>query len=175
MRIYNLRQVKKEIRTLGLAAKPTGVDDKLYVVGVVFRGKLWLDGVMKAVACGPDITKEVVEMIINSPHYPQIRVILLHGDLLEGESSVDPCILSSQTSRPVIALKFDEGSLRVEDAEHVSWFKLKKEGTSISSLSVGLTNQVAIRVLEMIWRDGSLPEGLRVAGLVVSALTEELT
>ena len=82
MRIYHLRQVKKEIRVLGFAAKPTGVNDKLYVVGVVFRGKLWLDGVMRTVACGPDITKEVVEMIINSPHHPQIRVILLHGDLL---------------------------------------------------------------------------------------------
>jgi len=40
-----IRQVKKEIRVLGIAVKPSIREEQFYAVGVVFRGGLWLDGV----------------------------------------------------------------------------------------------------------------------------------
>lgn len=171
MRNYRLRQIKKEIRVLGLAAKPAGDDCKLHVVGVVFRGRLWLDGVMRTTTYRLDITKDVIEMITNSPHHPQIRVILLHGDLLQGGACIDPCTLSSGISRPVIALKFDEGSFLGDD-ECVSMLMLKQGVTQIPLVSVSLKSHVALRVMETASLDDAMPEALRVAELVASALVE---
>lgn len=172
MSVYNLRQVKKEIRVLGVAARPAGVDYRIQVVGVVFRGKLWLDGVMRTETIGPDVTKGVAKMICNSPHHPQIRVILLHGDLLVGGTSINPCILSSATLRPVIALNFNRESIRDEGIENVRWLRLEQKGLATSSFSVGLTTRIAMRVLETAKRGDAMPEALRVARLVASAFAE---
>jgi hypothetical protein len=72
-----IRQVKREIRALGIVAKGLRGGGGL-AVGVIFRGGLYLDGVIKAKAHGPDITGAVAEMIKASPHYPQIRVLLIN-------------------------------------------------------------------------------------------------
>ena len=171
MKTYNLRHVKREIRVLGLAAKPVKTDGPFHVVGVVYRGKLFLDGVMRTTASGPEITGDVVEMIRGSPHHPQIRVILLDSNPIIEGASIDPCGLSSGTSKPVIALGLKADTL-IED-EAVQQFTLKRGETSILALSVGLKDRVALRVLEMASRGDEMPEALRVAGLVVSALSRE--
>lgn len=171
MKTYNLRHVKREIRVLGLAVEPAKADGLFHVVGVVYRGKLFLDGVMRTTASGPEITGDVVEMIRASPHHPQIRVILLDGDLMCERASIDPCGLSSGTSKPVIALGLEADTL-IED-EAVQQFTLKRGETSLLALSVGLRDRVALRVLEMASRGDEMPEALRVAGLVVSALSRE--
>ena len=75
MVIKRLRQIKSEIRVIGVAVQcdPVGVT----IIGVVFRGRLWLDGVLKTRSAGVDVTEAVSEMIKRSQHYGQIRVILL--------------------------------------------------------------------------------------------------
>lgn len=171
METYNLRQVKKEIRVLGTAVKPAEGGSGYHVVGAVFRGRLCLDGVMRTRAEGPDVTREAVEMIVGSPHHPQIRVVMLHGDLIGRGAKIDPSGLSSGTSRPVITLNFDTPLLFEEGPFHR--FSLKRGETPVSVISVGLSSRVALRVLEKTAYDGSMPEALRVAGLVVSALSED--
>lgn len=170
MKMYNLRHVKKEIRVLGLVVKLSRADHRLYVVGVVYRGRHWLDGVMRTTANGPEITEDIVEMIKGSPHHPQIRVVLLDGDLVCNEATIDPISLSSGASKPVIALNFQTD--RSAEHEHVCELALMQEGASIPALSVGLRSRVAPRVLEVASRSGEMPEALRVAELVVSALSD---
>lgn len=168
-----IRQVKREIRVLGIAVKPSRAGDRLHAVGVVFRGGRWLDGVMRTTAPGPDVTDRLVEMITASPHHPQIRVILIHDALLEGGASVDPYKLSTGTSRPVVALSTDKvGPAAPETPTDVAveCFELKKEAGSLAVLSVGLRSRDAARVLEVSTRRGIMPEALRVAGLVTSAV-----
>ena len=172
METYNLRQVKKEIRVLGTAVKPATGGRGYHVVGAVFRGRLCLDGVMRTRAEGPDVTREAVEMIVGSPHHPQIRVVMLHGDLIERGAKIDPSGLSSGTSRPVIALNFDDTPLRFEE-DPFHRFSLKRGETSVSVISVGLRSRVTLRVLEKAAYGGAMPEALRVAGLVVSAFSED--
>ena len=81
MACKKFRVIKPEIRVLG-------VDDGVFtphvkglvpVVGVVFRGGYWLDGVMhtKIKVDGFDATRKIASMILNSPHYKQLRVIML--------------------------------------------------------------------------------------------------
>lgn len=172
METYSLRQVKKEIRVLGIAVKPARAGRGYHVVGAVFRGRLCLDGVMRTRVEGPDVTREAVEMIIGSPHHPQIRVVMLHWDLIGRGAKIDPSGLSSGTSRPVIALNFDDTSLQFEEGPFHR-FSLKRGETPVSVISVGLRSHVALRVLEKTAYGGSIPEALKVAGLVVSALSED--
>ena len=87
------RVIKQEIRIVG-------VDDGVFVphtkgladaVGVVFRGGYWLDGVMKTEVTidGMDATDKIAEMITTSPHYAQIRIIMLNGVTFAGFNVVD--------------------------------------------------------------------------------------
>ncbi len=64
--MYSLREVKKEIRVLGIAAR-SRPGSAIHAVGVVYRGRLYLDGVMRTSSTGPDITEEVAAMIVESP------------------------------------------------------------------------------------------------------------
>ncbi len=170
MKEYNLRHVKREIRVLGLAVKPSRADNEFHAVGVVYRGRLWLDGVMRTTARGPEITKDITEMIKSSPHYPQIRVILLDADSVCRAAAVDPVDLSCGTSRPVIAMGFEEAEHPTEGVS-VRRLDLRQGDRSITTLLVGLKGPVATRVLETASRDNKAPEALRVAGLAVSALS----
>jgi endonuclease V-like protein UPF0215 family len=72
-RIVEIRAVKPEIRVLGIddgvfIPHTKGVVD---VIGVVFRGGYWLDGIMRTQAeiDGMDATEKIASMIIESPHY----------------------------------------------------------------------------------------------------------
>ncbi len=75
---------------------------------MIFRGKHWLDRVLKTSSVGTSITMEVVETIRRSNHHPQIRVILLHRDLLNDGAGIDPHRLSRETGKPVLALEFQD-------------------------------------------------------------------
>ena len=170
MRTAKIRQVKKEIRVLGIAVKPSRGGDGLHAIGVVFRGKLWLDGVMRTTARGPDLTESLVEMITRSPHHPQIRVILLHDALMAGGAAIDPYRLSTGTSRPVLLLSAEETWPEAPEGATAQRFRLRRAGDSVAVLSVGLGSRVAARVLEVSTREGAMPEALRVAGLVAEAV-----
>jgi endonuclease V-like protein UPF0215 family len=76
------------------------------VVGVVFRGGYLLDGVMhtNVKIDGLDATKKITSMIINSPHYKQLRVIMLNGITFAGFNVVDIKELNAKIKLPVIAV-----------------------------------------------------------------------
>lgn len=174
MRTVRIRQVKGEIRVLGVAVKPSQGGDTLQVVGVVFRGGRWLDGVMKTTAHGLDLTDRLVEMIMASPHHPQVRVLLLHEALIEGGASVDPYRLSMGISRPVIFLSKAGGEPEAWEAPvevDAQRFELDREAGSQFVLAIGLRRRTATRVLEVSTRDGMIPEALRVADIVSSAVS----
>ena len=77
------RSIKPEIRVLG-------VDDGIFVprtkgtvdvIGVVYRGGYWIDGVMRTEVTidGMDATKNIAEMIKKAPHYAELRIVILDG------------------------------------------------------------------------------------------------
>ena len=172
MSVFKIRQVKKEIRTLGLAAKSTGSEGEFLVVGVVFRGSLWLDGVMRTTTHTADITDGSAEMITASRHHPQIRAILVHGDLLYDGGTIDPFNLSRETMRPVIALNY-KGDLGSDEPDNTQIYAMDVTGEEASSYSIGLEGPVAVNILRTVSRDGVLPEALRVARILLSRFTEQ--
>ncbi len=164
-----IRQVKREIRALGIAVKKRK-DGGSLVVGVVFRGGLYLDGVMKVAAYGPDITSTVAEMVKSSPHHPQIRVLLLSEDLLVEEAKIAPSKLSLEVMRPLILLSSRGFASPYEHNAQREPFEVNLGFKNFHVMTFGLGRREAEGILRMTTRDGVLPEPLRVADMVSSAL-----
>ncbi len=150
-----LREIKREIRVLGLASWSNPDTGTHETVGVIFRGKHWLDGVLKSSSGGPSITIEVAEAIRRSNHHPQIRVILIYRDLLKDGAEIDPHRLSRETGKPVIALGFQDPP--------------QNSQSPTPPITVGIDEKTAIRILKITSRTRSCPEALRIAGLVAES------
>src|SRR3990170_8847150 len=103
----DIREVKPEIRVLGIddGVSTPHSDEVVYVVGVVFRGGQWLDGFMHTTARvdGMDATEKLSHMITESPHYRQLRVIMINGVTLAGFNVVDIVELHEKTKLPVLS------------------------------------------------------------------------
>jgi len=152
-----LREIKKEIRVLGLASWRDSYKGTHETVGVIFRGKLWLDGVLRTHSSAQDVTGDVVEMITSSNHHPQIRVILLHRELLTEGAEIDNQRLSEATMRPVIAMGFEESFQETQRKDN-------HMPPSVSSAkTIGIDEKTATKVLKTSTRTGKYPEALRVA------------
>ena len=116
--MYNqkkFRTIKAEIRVLGIddgkfipQAKGTAL-----IVGVVFRGGCSIDGVMhtQIIIDGLDATEKLALMINNSPHYQQLRLVMLNGITFGGFNVVDLQKLHLTTKLPILALTNDKPDL----------------------------------------------------------------
>jgi endonuclease V-like protein UPF0215 family len=187
------RVIKPEIRVLG-------VDDGVFaprmkglvpVVGVVFRGGYWLDGVMhtKISVDGFDATGKIASMILKSPHHKQLRVIMLNGVTFAGFNVVDIKKLYSKTKLPVIAVTREKPNLEeIHDAlknlskseEH--WEAILNAGEifevptrnrseKIYMQVSGILEEDAERILRLTSTRSNIPEALRVAHLVASGVS----
>ena len=157
-----LRQIKREIRVLGVAARCNS--GGYAIIGAVYRGNLWLDGVMRTCSVEKDITEPIVKMLADSPHSGQVRVILLSRENLSTEIHVSKEELSAKTGRPVILLGNAAGTT----------FTWRSGDKKVSFSAVGLSHWSAEGVLRASTREGVTPEALRIAALTLSALPEEL-
>jgi endonuclease V-like protein UPF0215 family len=160
--LNRLRQIKKEIRVIGVAARCDSIG--ITIIGVVFRGSLWLDGVLKTHSAGVDVTETIAEMVKHSHHYGQIRVILLDRVSLPMEAKISINNLSASVGRPVIVLGGGE-------EPNYTW---RNWGEQVVFSSAGLSRWSAEGILKASTRKGITPEALRVAALILSALPDGL-
>jgi endonuclease V-like protein UPF0215 family len=193
--VAKIRAVKPEIRVLG-------IDDGVFtphsnelvdVVGIVYRGGYWLDGFMhtKVQVDGLDATEKLVEMITRSPHYPQLRVIMLNGVTLAGFNVVDIEELSQKVKLPVVAVtrdkpNFDDIKKALKNLSHSEqrWRAIEKAGKMfkvrtrngeepIYVHAAGLSEEDAKRILKSTSTRSNVPEALRVAHIIASGLIHE--
>lgn len=151
------RSIKSEIRVLGLSHQVQDPKDRGRIfVGVVYRGSSWLDGVMwtKIQVGGKDATERVVTMITGSPHHKQLRVIVMERSTVARSNLLNLEELFKSTGLPVITLK-----------------KRCTRGKIVRQImTVGISEDDAVRILEVSSTDGMTPEALRVANVVVERL-----
>ena len=102
MKLIKLRQVKKEIRLLGVVAK--SLKEAILIVGAVYKGKIGLDGVLSTTSNSNDLTDSIIKMIIDSPHLNQIRVIIIDSKYLPYESIVAPRKIWKESGKPILVL-----------------------------------------------------------------------
>jgi uncharacterized protein len=185
--------VKPEIRVLG-------VDDGQFVphsktqvpvVGVVFRGGVWLDGVMstRIAVDGLDGTAQIGSMIKKSPHYGQLRVVMLNGVTFAGFNVVNMKTLNEETGLPVVAVTTRKPDLaKVESAlqnlpdSKERWSAILAAGEISPVVTwkgrlpvyvevVGMDLEGAVEVLRLTATRSRVPEPLRVAHLVASGIS----
>jgi len=191
--LRGIRVVKPEIRVLG-------VDDgefiprskgQALIVGVVFRGGYWLDGVMhtEVEVDGFDATNKLSAMITSSPHHRQLRVVMLNGITFAGFNVVDIKALNKETGLPVIAVTREKPDLAaIRDAlgnlpeSEVRWKAVVNAGEvfEVSTRSpkeriyihvAGVSLDAARRIVRLTSTRSSVPEALRVAHLVASGIS----
>ena len=188
------RVIKPEIRVLG-------VDDGVFtphvkgfapIVGVVFRGGYWLDGVMhtKVEVDGFDATEKIASMIINSPHYKQLRVIMLNGITFAGFNVVNIKELNSETKLPIIAvtrekpnfteireaiknlLESEERWKTMKSAGKMFEVSTRSENEKVYMQTSGILEGDARKILQLTSTRSSVPEALRVAHLIASGISK---
>lgn len=99
-------KIKDEIRILGLDDGPfKRGDEKVLVVGTIFRGGLSLDGVVstKVAVDGLDATDKIISLV-NSCKFKDLRVLMLDGLGFGGFNLVDIKRVYEETKLPVIVV-----------------------------------------------------------------------
>ena len=186
--------IKPEIRVLG-------IDDGMFVphskgfasiIGVVFRGGYWLDGVMstRVKVDGFDATAKIAQMIMNSPHRKQLRVVMLDGVTFAGFNVVDIRKLNRKTNLPVIAVTRDRPdftdihrALRNLPSPERRWkavlsageiFAVNTRGKKENAYMEisGILEEDARSILKITSTRSNVPEALRVAHLVASGVSK---
>ncbi len=185
--------IKPEIRVLG-------VDDGVFtphvpswvsVVGVVFRGGYWLDGVLhtEVLVDGFDATEKISTMITTSPHYKQLRVIMLNGITFAGFNVVDLKELHLATHLPVIAVTREKPDLHDirEALNHLPkseerWESVLNAGDVVEMSTRHENEMIYLHAMGLSWSDtekivrltstrSNIPEALRVAHLIASGIS----
>lgn len=188
-----MRRIKPEIRIVGFDDAPftPRTKSKVTVIGVVYRGGNFLDGILKTEVSidGMDATHAIADRINTTKHKEQLRVIMLNGITIGGFNLVDIEKLSKQTSLPVIVItrkmpdmeefkrgleKFKDFKQRwqcVENAGSLYYLKIQKN-KSIYYQFTGLTRKEAEDIIRLSCTHSLIPEPLRVAHLIASALVK---
>ena len=185
------RVIKPEIRILGIDDGKFLPHTKgtVIVVGVVFRGGLWLEGVMHTTVDidGSNATEQLAKMINSSPHCKQLRLVMLNGITLGGFNLVNIKVLHLVTSLPILALTRDKPNLDairsalkhlpqmderwgiVEAAGEI--YEIANKGAHLYMETAGISLADAKRIVDLASTRSSFPEPLRVAHLVASGVS----
>jgi endonuclease V-like protein UPF0215 family len=187
------RSIKPEIRVLGIddgefVPRTKGTVD---VVGVVYRGGYWFEGVMRAEITidGLDATEKIAAMIESSPYYRELRVVVLDGVTFAGFNVVDISKLSRRIELPVISVtrkKPDLEEIRsalknlpefeirwraMENAGKIFEVETRKGENPVYMHIAGILREDAEKIMKKASTRSLIPEALRVAHIVASGLT----
>ena len=187
------RSIKPEIRVLGIddggfVPRTKGTVD---VVGVVYRGGYWFEGVMRAEITidGLDATEKIAAMIESSPYYRELRVVVLDGVTFAGFNVVDISKLSRRVELPVISVtrkKPDLEEIRsalknlpefeirwraMENAGKIFEVETRKGENPVYMHIAGILREDAEKIMKKTSTRSLIPEALRVAHIIASGLT----
>lgn len=183
--------IKREIRILGWddGPFPKGQRGKTVLVGAIFRGGSFMDGLLKTEidVDGLDATEKMVEAVRGTRHR-DIRVVMLGGITFGGFNFVDIKRLHEETGLPVIVVvrkkadmkKFRSAMRKLPGfterwravANAGEFFRADIKGKSIYFQKAGLTEEEAERIIRLSASRGLKPEPLRVAHMIASGIVK---
>jgi len=188
------RVIKPEIRVLGVddGVFTTHAKDLVSVVGVVFRGGYWLDGVIhtNVKVDGFDATERIASMIINSPHYKQLRIVMLDGVTFAGFNVVNIEELNKEAKLPVVAItrekpnfteirealknlpESEERWKTIQSAGEILEVFTSRKNEKIYMQLSGILEEDARKIVKLTSTRSNIPEALRVAHLIASGISK---
>jgi endonuclease V-like protein UPF0215 family len=185
MKNKKFRKIKQEIRILGIddAPFPPHTKNKVMLIGTIFRGGTWLDGVLRTFISGDgtDSTVNIVRMVNGSRHKDQIGVIMLDGITFGGFNVVNIKEIFDETGIPVIVVmrkfpnfeKIKTALMRFEDCKE-RWNFIQKAGTVYKIENTepiyiqirGIDIEDAREIVEISTTRSAIPEPIRAAHLI---------
>ena len=179
---------KQDVRTIGIDDGPfTFRNRSVVVVGVVVRGKSYIEGVLKgrATVDGSDATEVLKRMINGSRFVDQIRIVMLDGISLGGFNVIDMDDLAETMGKPVISItrdqpdeekvrkalikNFDDWEKRLELIERHHLVEVRTEYNPIYIKFCGINEREAITAVKDSIIRGCIPEQIRLAHMIASA------
>ncbi len=177
--------MKPESRILGIDDAPFNKykDKKTMLVGVVYRGGNFMDGVISGSASvdGSNATKEISKMIMKSKFKDDLRCIMLKGIGVAGLNMVNIEEIYEKTKIPVLVVmrkKPDKARL-IKTLEKLGMKEkallVKKAGriSKINNLyvqSAGLDRAKVKELLGITTTHSAIPEPIRVAHLIAGGI-----
>jgi endonuclease V-like protein UPF0215 family len=182
--------MKQQIRVLGIDDSPFefGTGNAL-VVGALVRIPNYIEGVMKTevVVDGTDSTEKIVEMVSESRYREQIKSILIDGIALAGFNLIDIELVHAELEIPILTITRDRPDLdRMKSAlmKHFDDWRQRYDLIARRELRQIVTehNPLYASGLGLDWTEfeeivrvstvrGVVPEPLRIAHLIASAMT----
>jgi|SRR3989338_1561582 len=178
--------LKKEIRVIGIDDAPFDKFKKgnVAVIGAVFRGGSFLDGVLstKARVDGNNATKKIVEMINKCKFKPQLQCIFLDGIAVGGFNVIDVKELNKKTRLPVIVIirkkpnikKIKETLVKINKKNKIKLIDKAGSVVPIGKIYVqltGLSMEKAKEILRITCTRSLIPEAVRMAHIIASGIT----
>ena len=179
------RIIKREIRILGIddAPFPPHTKNNVMLIGTIFRGGTWLDGVLRTYikGDGTDSTSNIIKMVNGSRHKDQMGVIMLDGITFGGFNVVNIKEIFDETGIPIIVImrkfpnfeKIKKALMRFEDCRE-RWALIQETGTvhkieNIEPLYIqiyGIDLEDAKEIVSIATTRSAIPEPIRVAHLI---------
>jgi len=190
------RDIKPEIRTIGIddGSFQPHTEGETCLVGTVLRGGKWMDGVLvdEVEIDGMNSTSTVINMINESRHKEQLRLILTSGITFAGFNILDISKVFEETELPVVVVSREKPDMpavkkalkNLSDWEK-RWEILKSVGEIISVETEssenrkstiyiqvkGIKREDAKKVIHMTSTRSSIPEPLRIAHLIATGVS----
>jgi endonuclease V-like protein UPF0215 family len=189
MKNKKFRKIKQEIRILGIddAPFPPHTKNKVMLIGTVFRGGTWLDGVLRTYISGDgdDSTEKIIKMVNSTRHKDQIGVIMLDGITFGGFNVANIMEIFDKTEIPVIVImrkfpsfeKIKKALMRFEDFEK-RWnfiqnagivYKIENEEPIYIQIQ-GIDLKDATEIVNLSTTRSAIPEPIRVAHLIAAGV-----
>lgn len=183
--------IKKEIRIIGIDDSYfTRSQKEVLIVGAITRGKYSLDGVLttRILVDGMDSTQKITEMINNSRHKPQLKIIMTNGITFAGFNILDIKELAKITNLPVIVimrkmpnLKKIKNTLKKHFDDWKTRWKIIKKAGKIKKMKIKnftlfyqhakISENECKEVIEKSILRGKIPEPLRLAHLIATGIS----
>ncbi|MFH0863262.1 MAG: DUF99 family protein [Candidatus Altiarchaeota archaeon] len=181
--------IKDEVRILGFDDGPFRRGDReTLVVGCVFRGGRWMDGVMstKVAVDGLDSTEKLTSLV-KARRFRDVRVVMVDGIAFGGFNVLDIGDLFEETGIPVIAVTRDMPDFEAIKAalKHTAewqrrWTLIKaagepaavevRGGKRIHIQAAGIGFDDASSIVRLSATRSKVPEPLRVAHLIARGI-----
>ena len=168
--------IKREARILGLAAASRGLQ-QIPVIGIVFRGNLWLDGILTCQIRPkePDCMAELVGAILQSRQYSQIHAVILPGEVLVSGVRFDISDFSHKIDLPVISIarralyRKGPSHRKPMPKSRTDYFGFKIAGRLVPVKVSGISREETREIFDVACVEGQqIPEAVRVAKMVAT-------
>jgi len=181
--------LKSEIRILGFddSAFTPRSKDLVPVVGVVFRGGKFLDGLLRTEVeiDGMDSTEKIIKLINSTRHKQQLKVLMFDGITLAGFNLIDVKKIFNETGIPVIIInrkmpnlekvkkalkRFDDFESRWKAIENAGEIKecYVKDLRKVYYQNIGMDDDTTKEVIRLSCTRSYIPEPLRIAHIIAT-------